>query len=100
MCGIVAGYGGLEPEVAARMLDRVTHRGPDEEGSVEVCGNWLAHRRLSIVDVSGGRQPLVTESKSGGKLFRVGNGEIYNHEEMREKLPDMEYRTKRFFQNC
>ena len=93
MCGIIGVYGGLEPEVTGRMLSRLVHRGPDEEGSIEVGGNWLGHRRLSIVDVSGGRQPLVTESKSGGKLFLVGNGEIYNHEEVREKLPDVEYRT-------
>jgi asparagine synthase (glutamine-hydrolysing) len=93
MCGIIGVYGALEPEVTGRMLSRLVHRGPDEEGSIEVGGNWLGHRRLSIVDVSGGRQPLVTESKSGGKLFMVGNGEIYNHEEVREKLPDVEYRT-------
>ena len=93
MCGIIGIYGGLEPEVAGRMLNRIVHRGPDEEGNVEVAGNWLGHRRLSIVDVSGGRQPLVTESKDGGKLYLIGNGEIYNHQEVREKLPDVEYKT-------
>jgi asparagine synthase (glutamine-hydrolysing) len=93
MCGIIGVYKGLEPEVAGRMLNRIVHRGPDEEGSIEVGGNWLGHRRLSIVDVNGGRQPLVTDSKSGGKLYLIGNGEIYNHQEVREKLPEVEYKT-------
>jgi asparagine synthase (glutamine-hydrolysing) len=94
MCGIVGGYGVPDGELAGRMLDRVAHRGPDDAGSVTVAGNWLGHRRLSIVDVSGGKQPLVTGSASGGKLFMVGNGEIYNHQELREKLPQVEYRTR------
>jgi asparagine synthase (glutamine-hydrolysing) len=60
------------------MLSRMVHRGPDDEGSVFVGSHaWLGHRRLSIVDVEGGAQPL------GGKepraLWLVGNGEVYNH---------------------
>jgi asparagine synthase (glutamine-hydrolysing) len=90
MCGIVGDYGGIDPEVAARMLERVAHRGPDDEGSVEVAGNWLGHRRLSIVDVEGGKQPLRTED---GDLYLIGNGEIYNHEEVREGLSDARFRT-------
>ncbi len=90
MCGIVGDHGGIEPDATARMLERLTHRGPDDEGSVEVAGNWLGHRRLSIVDVSGGKQPLVTES---GDLFLVGNGEVYNHEEVREVLPGVHFST-------
>jgi asparagine synthase (glutamine-hydrolysing) len=90
MCGIIGDYGGIEPEAAARMLERVAHRGPDDEGSVEVAGNWLGHRRLSIVDVEGGKQPLATEA---GDLYLVGNGEIYNHEEVRRTLPEARFRT-------
>ena len=94
MCGIVAQYNGVDAESARRMLERVTHRGPDEEGSVRVNGNWLGHRRLSIVDVSSGQQPLVTESASGnGKLYLVGNGEIYNHNDVRKMLPGVSYAT-------
>lgn len=74
------------------MLERITHRGPDESGSVEVAGNWLGHRRLSIVDVAGGKQPLVTETESG-RLYLVGNGEVYNHEALRRTLPDAGFRT-------
>ncbi len=72
------------------MLGRLAHRGPDDEGSVEVADNWLGHRRLSIVDVEGGKQPLATET---GDLFLVGNGEIYNHEEVRETLPEARFLT-------
>ncbi len=85
MCGIAGNYGGIESDTAERMLKRLVHRGPDGEGSVEAAGNWLGHRRLSIVDVEGGKQPLKTKS---GDLFLVGNGEIYNHEEIREALPE------------
>src|ERR687890_2170091 len=86
MCGIAGEYGGgIEPDTAERMLKRLMHRGPDGEGSIEVAGSWLGHRRLAIVDVEGGKQPLKTES---GDLFFVGNGEIYNHEEVRETLSD------------
>jgi asparagine synthase (glutamine-hydrolysing) len=83
MCGIVGGYGGMDSEVASRMVARVAHRGPDDEGRIEVAGNLLGHRRLSIVDVEGGQQPLVTPD---GDLYLVGNGEVYNHEEIRETL--------------
>ena len=90
MCGIAGDYGGIEPDIAERMLKRLVHRGPDGEGSVEVAGNWLGHRRLSIVDVEGGKQPLQTKS---GELFLVGNGEIYNHEKIRETLPEDRFST-------
>jgi asparagine synthase (glutamine-hydrolysing) len=91
MCGIVGGYGGMDPEVASRMLARVAHRGPDDEGQVEVAGNRLGHRRLSIVDVEGGKQPLVTPE---GDLYLVGNGEVYNHEEIRGTLQDRNLSTR------
>src|SRR5918911_4396941 len=93
MCGIVGEYGGgIEPDTAERMLKRLGHRGPDGEGSIEVVGNcWLGHRRLAIVDVEGGKQALKTES---GDLFFVGNGEIYNHEEIRETLSDDRFLTR------
>ncbi|MGH3086855.1 MAG: asparagine synthase B [Rubrobacteraceae bacterium] len=92
MCGIVAGYGALELDVASRMLERLAHRGPDDDGSVRVGDSWLGHRRLSIVDVSGGKQPLSTDTDSG-KMYLVGNGEIYNHEALRKTLPDVAFKT-------
>jgi asparagine synthase (glutamine-hydrolysing) len=83
MCGIVAEHGGSDTDTLERMLDRLTHRGPDDSGHVEVGDAWLGHRRLSIVDVDGGRQPLVTD---GEGLWLVGNGEVYNHAELRAEL--------------
>ncbi len=91
MCGIAGDYGGIESDAAERMLNRLVHRGPDGEGSIEIAGNWLGHRRLSIVDVEGGMQPLKTKS---GDLVMVGNGEIYNHEEIRETLPQDRFTTR------
>ena len=91
MCGIVGGYGGIEPEDVRRMMGRIAHRGPDDDGLVEVAGNALGHRRLSIVDVEGGKQPLGTPDKG---LYLVGNGEVYNHEEILETLEDRDMTTR------
>src|SRR3982751_2772378 len=90
MCGIAAIYGADPTGEAERMLERLTHRGPDDVGEVRVDGSWLGHRRLSIVDVDGGHQPLLT---GAGPLYLVGNGEVYNHDELRATLRDREYAT-------
>ena len=65
------------------MLERVGHRGPDDQGAVRVNGSWLGHTRLSIVDVETGRQPLGGEDIG---MWLVGNGEVYNHEDVRASL--------------
>lgn len=95
MCGIVAQIGDSDPDSLGRMLGRLIHRGPDEGGETDIGTNcWLGHRRLSIVDVESGRQPLVNEV-DGTKFYLVGNGEIYNHEEVREKsLSDASFSTR------
>src|SRR4051794_22356478 len=90
MCGIVAEHGGSDPDQLERMLERIAHRGPDDRGAVQVNGSWLGHRRLSIVDVGGGQQPLATADESA---FLVGNGEVYNHEEVRAGLADRDLLT-------
>src|SRR5215210_5994638 len=90
MCGIVAEHGCSDPDQLERMLERLAHRGPDDRGAVRVNGSWLGHRRLSIVDVGGGHQPLATADESA---YLVGNGEVYNHEEVRARLSDRELRT-------
>lgn len=82
MCGIVAQCGSVEPALGLRMLGRITHRGPDDEGVATPPGAWLGHCRLSIVDLAGGSQPL---SHPDGQ-YLVGNGEIYNHEFIRAEL--------------
>ena len=91
MCGIIGGYGGMDPETAKRMMGRIAHRGPDDDGLVEVANNLLGHRRLSIVDIEGGKQPLVTPD---GNAYLVGNGEVYNHEELRQTLSDGDLSTR------
>jgi asparagine synthase (glutamine-hydrolysing) len=91
MCGIAAAYGPHPPGEVERMLDRLVHRGPDDEGEVQVGDAWLGHRRLSIVDVDGGRQPLANAS---GDVWLVGNGEVYNHEQVRATLGRGRFATR------
>jgi asparagine synthase (glutamine-hydrolysing) len=91
MCGIVAAHGVTDRAALERMLARLEHRGPDDVGSVAVNGSWLGHRRLSIVDVGGGAQPL---RDADGALFLVGNGEVYNHEAVRERLERRPFLTR------
>ncbi|MGI8632731.1 MAG: asparagine synthase B [Solirubrobacterales bacterium] len=89
MCGIAAEYGHSESDDAQAMLDRIAHRGPDGEGLVRLDHAWLGHRRLSIVDLEGGSQPLERDHPSEEhEMWLVGNGEIYNHEGLRESLED------------
>src|SRR3954471_5056452 len=89
MCGIAAQYGSIDPEAGQRMLERLVHRGPDDQGSVTVGDDaWLGHRRLSIVDVEGGAQPL-----GGRDLWLVGNGEVYNHEAVGGRLVHASFET-------
>ncbi len=91
MCGIVAELGERDSLAGARMLRRLTHRGPDGEGSAAVGGSWLGHRRLAIVDLEGGDQPLRTHD---GELWLVGNGEIYNHADVRRSIGSSEFETR------
>ena len=88
MCGIagILAFDGLWPgatECAARMGHVLTHRGPDAGGMWADGHAALAHRRLSIIDVSGGVQPLSNEN---GTVWITFNGEIYNHAEIRRQL--------------
>ncbi|PZS39627.1 MAG: asparagine synthetase B, partial [Pseudonocardiales bacterium] len=84
MCGIVAAFGEVDTDKCERMLDRVQHRGPDDTGVLALDSAWLGHQRLSIVDISRGKQPLAN---GDGTAWIVGNGEIYNHEDLSAKLP-------------
>jgi asparagine synthase (glutamine-hydrolysing) len=69
--------------VLEAMRDVITHRGPDEEGIFIDRNVGLGHRRLSIVDVSSGQQPMTNEDST---LHITYNGEIYNHADYRESL--------------
>ena len=98
MCGI-AGIVAVDrldhdaPARALRMRDVITHRGPDEAGLRCDDAAALAHRRLSIVDLSTGQQPLSNED---GTAWITFNGEIYNHADVRAELEahGHRYRTK------
>ena len=87
MCGI-AGLlridgGPISPDLLRRMARKLAHRGPDGE-RIHVEGNvGLAHRRLSIIDVAGGTQPMASED---GTVTVVFNGEIYNFQTLRNSL--------------
>src|SRR5262245_23207688 len=74
------------------MRDTLTHRGPDDAGLYLDDGVGLGHRRLSIVDLDGGRQPMANED---GRILIVFNGEIYNHRDLRSELEERghQYRT-------
>ena len=91
MCGIAAVYGAQPNGETTRMLGRLVHRGPDDAGEVHVDGAWLGHRRLSIVDVDGGHQPFAN---AAGDVWLVGNGEVYNHEEVRATLVPGQFATR------
>jgi len=86
MCGI-CGVAGGDPaggrELVQRMCDAMLHRGPDDAGSVSLDGVTLGMRRLSIIDLAGGHQPMHNEDST---VWVVENGEIYNHRELREQL--------------
>ncbi len=85
MCGIAGFVGAGNRGVLKRMTGRLVHRGPDAEGVFETpeAGVFLGHRRLSIIDLAGGAQPMST---ADGQAVIVFNGEIYNHADLRREL--------------
>lgn len=73
----------VDESLLKRMRDTLTHRGPDDAGSFIDGGIGLGHRRLSIVDLGGGHQPMTNED---GQVQIVFNGEVYNHNDHRPML--------------
>ncbi len=95
MCGI-AGFVGGDAEVAGiidRMASVIGHRGPDDEGALAGPGFALGHRRLAIIDLAGGHQPMVNADRT---LAIVFNGEIYNY---RQLMAELKQRGHRFSTN-
>jgi asparagine synthase (glutamine-hydrolysing) len=87
MCGI-CGVIGIESsesaqEITRRMMEALSHRGPDEDGILAAPSAKLGMRRLSIIDLPGGRQPVFNET---GDVAVVFNGEIYNFQQLRKTL--------------
>ena len=90
MCGIAGVFGRSDPSTVETMLRRIAHRGPDDHFFVSGRSFTLGTRRLAIVDVEGGRQPLSNET---GSVWAVQNGELYNFPELR---PGLEAKGHRF----
>ncbi|MCC7146389.1 MAG: asparagine synthase (glutamine-hydrolyzing) [Phycisphaeraceae bacterium] len=84
ICGIYRKAGAQRKELEA-MCRSIAHRGPDDEGYFVAGPVGLGHRRLSIIDLSGGHQPLTNED---GSIWIVFNGEIYNYPDLRRMLQD------------
>jgi asparagine synthase (glutamine-hydrolysing) len=93
MCGIagIVAPGPGKHAAMCRMLAALRHRGPDDEGIAEDAEAIFGHRRLSIIDLTGGRQPLTN---ADGTLWLVCNGEIYNHQALRAELAADGYRFR------
>ncbi|MEP6593274.1 MAG: asparagine synthetase B, partial [Acidobacteriota bacterium] len=88
MCGIAGRFNydahtPVDRDVLVAMTDAVAHRGPDAAGYYHAAGIGLGHRRLSIIDLSTGDQPLANED---GTIQVTFNGEIYNFADVRREL--------------
>src|ERR1700760_1640972 len=86
MCGIAGYVSGAAPadqQIVQRMCDQIIHRGPDEEGYYADRYCAIGMRRLSIIDLNTGHQPISNED---GSVWVVFNGEIYNYQELRQDL--------------
>jgi asparagine synthase (glutamine-hydrolysing) len=86
MCGISGIYSRISSpnlSILEQMNDCLEHRGPDESGYYQDGPVGFAHRRLSIIGVETGQQPIFNEDGSIAVIF---NGEIYNHQQLREDL--------------
>lgn len=83
ICGVVGGRSEREVDAVRAMTRALAHRGPDDDGLEAVDGAVLGHRRLTIIDLTDGRQPLCNED---GSTWITYNGEIYNYRELRAEL--------------
>src|ERR671931_537177 len=83
ICGIASASGPADPERLARMSATLVHRGPDSEGSLVDGPVALAARRLAIIDLETGDQPIANEDST---IHVVQNGELYNYRELRAEL--------------
>src|SRR5580693_3428472 len=97
MCGIAGFLSSnllTDPATIRRMTDLIAHRGPDGNGFFQDDHAALGHRRLSIIDVAGGSQPMANED---GRLEITYNGEIFNHAQLR---PDLERAGHQYKTHC
>jgi asparagine synthetase B (glutamine-hydrolysing) len=91
MCGICGFTGPPDPAALRRMMVAMVHRGPDDEGTLERPEASLGIRRLSIIDLEGGAQPIYDENRT---VAVVLNGEIYNFPKLRRELEERGHRFR------
>src|SRR5450432_274384 len=93
ICGAIEFGGGPASTLVQRMTPAMRHRGPDDEGYLDAGSLALGMRRLSIIDLEGGHQPIFNEDGSVGVVL---NGEIYNFQALRKELEDLghSFRTR------
>src|SRR4030042_480237 len=91
MCGICGFTGSPDENVLKRMTALIIHRGPDEDGYYADGNINLGMRRLSIIDVTTGHQPIHNEDRS---IWIVFNGEIYNFQELKKELEGKGHKFK------
>ena len=93
MCGIngIITKNPQKDKLIKQMNDKIVHRGPNAEGTYIDEDIALGHRRLSIIDLEGGNQPIYNEDKS---ILIIYNGEIYNYQEIKKELKNYNYATK------
>ncbi|HEV2901918.1 MAG TPA: asparagine synthase (glutamine-hydrolyzing) [Gaiellaceae bacterium] len=89
ICGLASRGGAVDPERLRAMSATLVHRGPDSDGELLDGPVGLAARRLSIIDLEGGDQPIANEDRT---VHVVQNGEIYNHRELRAELEQAGHR--------
>lgn len=92
MCGItgIVSKEKNKDKLIKKMNDKIIHRGPDSEGYYNDEYVSLGHRRLSIIDLTGGNQPIYNEDES---ILIVYNGEVYNYKELKEELEEYKFKT-------
>lgn len=92
ICGIVdlTGRAAPQPAEIVAMSDLLAHRGPDAHGQWCEGAVGLGHRRLSVIDIAGGIQPMISADSAQVIVF---NGEIYNYRQLRQTMPQVAFRT-------
>ena len=90
MCGIAGFIGKGNREILKQMTDALVYRGPDEEGFFVKDNIFLGHRRLSVIDLKTGSQPMFNEDKTIAVIF---NGEIYNFQDLKKQFSSHIFKT-------
>ena len=91
MCGIVGFCGPPRPEALSEAMSLIAYRGPDDEGRYEDACVSIGHRRLSIIDLTHGHQPMVS---ADGRYVLAFNGEIYNFRDLKQTLESRGHRFR------